>query len=265
MSENRHRRNSYDGIAGLYDSARPPYPEALFDDIASYARLDEQARLLEVGCGTGQATIPMARRGYAIDGVELGAQMAAIARDKLRAYPKVNIICADFETISLPGEAYDLLFSATAFHWIDPAIRFQKARDLLKPSAALALFWHRPTLTDLGRPYLEPLQSLYERVAPELTRDFSPPPRPEEVRTEYHELIPASGLFGDLLVRKHYVATQYSAAAYANLLGTFSDHRSLDVGKRERLLAETEAVINREFNGKIIRETVALLYLARRL
>ncbi len=265
MSENRHRRNSYDGIAALYDSARPPYPEALFDDIASYARLHENARLLEVGCGSGQATSPMARRGYAIDAVELGPQMAAIARQKLSAFPKVNIICADFETISLPGETYDLLLSATAFHWIDPAIRFQKARALLKPSAALALFWHRPALTDLGRPYLEPLQSVYERVAPELARNFSPPPRPEEVRTEYGELITASGLFGDLLVRKHYVSMEYSAAAYANLLGTFSDHRSLEARKRERLLTGIETLVNREFGGVIIRETVALLYLARGL
>ena len=265
MSDKQFRRNSYDGIADLYDSARPTYPEALFDDIASYARLHEDARILEVGCGTGQATTPMARRGYAIDAVELGAQLAAITRDKLSAFPKVSVICADFETLSLPGETYDLLLSATAFHWIDPAIRFQKARDLLKPSGALALFWHRPALTDLGRPYLEPLQQVYERIAPELARDFSPPPRPEDVRTEYQELITADGLFGDLAIRKHYVNKEYSAADYASLLGTFSDHRSLEAGKRERLLAGIETLINKKFGGKIIRETVALLYLARRL
>lgn len=265
MSANQRRRNSYDEIARLYDSARPPYPEAVFDDILSYARLPENARILEVGCGTGQATIPMARLGYAIDGVELGARMAAIARQKLTDFPEVNIICADFETIALPGETYDLLLSATAFHWIDPAIRFQKARRLLKPSGALALFWHRPTLTDLGRPYFGQLQSVYKRVAPELARDFAPPPRPEAVRTEYQELITAGGSFGDLLVRKHYVATEYSAADYANLLGTFSDHRSLEAGQRERLLAAVETLINREFNGVITRETVVLLYLALRL
>lgn len=265
MSENRRRRDSYDGIAPLYDSARPAYPEALFDDITSYARLDENARLLEVGCGTGQATIPMARRGYAIDAVELSARMTAIARDKLSAFPKTKVICADFETLSLPSGAYDLLLSATAFHWIDPEIRFRKARDLLKPNGALALFWHRPTLTDLGRPYHAPLQSVYGRVAPELARDFATPPHPDAVRTEYQDLITACGLFGDLLARKHYVAMEYSAAAYRSLLGTFSDHRALDAGKRERLLSGIEAVINREFCGKIIRETVALLYLARGL
>ena len=195
----------------------------------------------------------------------LARKMATIACDKLSAFPKANIICADFETISLPRETYDLLLSATAFHWINPAIRFQKARDLLVPGGALALFWHRPTLTDLSRPYLEPLQRAYERVAPELARDFSPPPQPEDVRTEYDELISASGLFDDFAVQKHYVATEYSAAAYIDLLATFSDNRSLEARQRKQLLAGFETLINSKFGGKIMRETVALLYLARRL
>lgn len=265
MSDSRHRRNSYDAVAQLYDAARPPYPEALFDDIEHYAQLDENARVLEVGCGTGQATIPMARRGYAIDAVELGAQLASIARDKLMAYPHAKILCADFETVSLPPETYDLLLSATAFHWIDPAIRFRKARELLKPGGALALFWHRPVLTDLSRPYLEPLQRVYRRVAPALTRDYSPPPQPADLRSEYDELITDSGFFGDLAVYKHYVTMQYSAAEYINLLGTFSDNRALEQRQRGALFASIEKVINAEFGGKIMRETVALLYLARRL
>ena len=265
MSDNQHRRTTFDGVAQLYDSARPPYPEALFDDIVSYARLHENARILEVGCGTGQATLPMARRGYAIDGVELGAKMATIARDKLSAFPKANIICANFETVSLPRETYNLLLSATAFHWINPAIRFQKARDLLVPGGALALFWHRPTLTNLSRAYLEALQRAYERHAPDLAQDFSPPPHPEDIRTEYEQFIPDSGLFGDMEIQKHYVATEYSAAAYIDLLATFSDNRSLEARQRKQLLAGFETLINSKFGGKIMRETVALLYLARRL
>ncbi len=265
MNESQHRRNSYDSVAALYDRSRPPYPEALFDDIVAYARLHEQARILEIGCGTGQATLPMARRGYAIDAIELGAQMAALARDKLAAYPKARVIRADFETVALPGAAYNLLLAATAFHWINPALRFHKARDLLKPRGALALFWHLPTLTARSEPYLEPLQAVYERVAPELARDFPPPPKPEALRSEYHDLIIDSGFFGDLQIHKHYVSTEYSAAAYIKLLNTFSDHLALEPRKRERLLTGIETVINAGFGGRIIRETVALLYLARKL
>ena len=109
-------RNTFDKIAQLYDKARPSYPDALFDDILAYSNLPDTSRILEVGCGTGQATLPLARRGYTIDCIELGPQLAALASDKLKDFPQVNVTCANFETISLPSSSYDLLLSATAFH-----------------------------------------------------------------------------------------------------------------------------------------------------
>ena len=116
MSKSQGRRHTFDQVAALYDSARPLYPEALFDDIVSYAKLSAIARILELGCGTCQATLPMAQRGFHIDGIELGAQLAEIARANLAAFPNVRIFCADFETTDLPSASYDLLLSATAFH-----------------------------------------------------------------------------------------------------------------------------------------------------
>ena len=106
----REGRNSYDQVAPLYDRARPTYPAALFDDIVDYAILAEDARILEIGCGSGQATVPMAARGYAIDCIELGAQLAAIARKKLAQFPKAHVINADFETVNLPACHYDIGF-----------------------------------------------------------------------------------------------------------------------------------------------------------
>jgi len=264
MSKSPRRPLVHDQVAPLYDKARPSYPAALFDDIVSYGPLPEQARLLEIGCGTGQATLPLAERGYAIDCVEPGARMAAIARAKLAGFPAVSVICADFERFSGRPASYDLLFSATAFHWVDPTIRFQKAHDLLKMGGALALFWHRPTQTGVSRDFEDALQAVYRRVAPELARGYKPAPRPDQVTTEYEALIPASGYFADLALRKHTVATEYSAGAYADLLGTFSDHRSLAPAKRTQLLSEIKHLINAKFAGTVVRETVALLYLARR-
>ena len=81
----------HDQVAQLYDRARPGYPAALFDDIIYYAALPAGARILEVGCGTGQATLPLAQRGYAIDCLEPGAQMAAIARANLANFPNVTV------------------------------------------------------------------------------------------------------------------------------------------------------------------------------
>lgn len=254
----------HDQVAQRYDRARPGYPAALFDDIIACADLAADARILEVGCGTGQATLPLARRGYAIDCIEPGAQMVAIARANLAGFPAVTLTSIDFERFRAPPASYDLLLSATAFHWIDPEIRFRKAHHLLKPGGALALCWHRPVQTEASRHFVDAIQSVYKRFAPELTDEFENPPAPDRVTTEYEELIPASGCFARLEIRKHYVAAHYSASQYVDLLATFSDHQTLDAAKRHRLLSAIEALIAEEFAGAVIRETVALLYLARR-
>ena len=264
MTKNRPARLIHDQIAQGYDRARPGYPAALFDDVARYADLADHARALEVGCGTGQATIPLARRGWAIDCLEPGAQMASIARAKLAGFPKLKVIDVSFEAFRRPPASYDLLLSATAFHWTDPRIRFQTAHELLSEGGALALFWHRPAQTEVSRDFFGAVQQIYQAVAPELTSDYVAPPHPDAVATEYECLIPASGLFVDLEIRRHYAAAVYSARAYIDLLGTFSDHHTLDESKRHRLFSGVESLINQAFGGTIIRETVALLYLARR-
>ncbi len=261
MSE---RRASYNQIAQQYDRARPKYPASLFDDIVAYANLGAGARLLEIGSGTGQATLPLAERGYPIDCIELGGELAAVARERLAQFNKVKIINADFETVALPLRRYDLVYAATAFHWLNPATRFQRAHDLLKPGGALALFWHRPVLTDVSRDQVHALQEVYRRAVPKLARDYEPPPSPHAVRTEYDKLIPQSGLFGEFATRKHYVLIEYSAETYVDLLGTFSDHLALPAETRRQLFEEVRALIDQEFAGVARRETVALLYLARR-
>lgn len=264
MTERLSRRLAYDAIARKYDRARPSYPAALIDDIFAYAELQSDARILEIGCGTGQASVPLAQRGYALDCIDLGAALAAVTREKLAPFPKARVLQADFDTADLAPACYDLVVAATAFHWLDPATRFAKAQRLLKARGALALFWHRPVVTDISRDFVDALQQVYRDIAPELTRRYHRPPAPDAVASEYSQLIPASGRFGELATRKRYLATKYSAAAYIELLDTFSDHRALEPGVRQQLFRAIEALIRAAFSGEVQRETVVLLYLARR-
>jgi hypothetical protein len=69
------QRLTFDAVATLYDAARPNYPEALFDDVVAAAGLNPDDAILELGCGTGQATQGFARRGCRILGLDPGADM----------------------------------------------------------------------------------------------------------------------------------------------------------------------------------------------
>jgi SAM-dependent methyltransferase len=131
-------RSTFDQAAELYDRVRPRYPPALFDDLAELTGIGPGSRVLEIGPGTGQATIPLAERGCQVVAVELGAHLAAVARRNLARFPAVEVVTAAFEAWPLPSEPFDLVLAATAFHWIDPAVRVDKAADALRPGGWLA-------------------------------------------------------------------------------------------------------------------------------
>ncbi|HZC29448.1 MAG TPA: class I SAM-dependent methyltransferase, partial [Gaiellaceae bacterium] len=134
----RPLRATFDEDAERYDRARPGYPAELFDDLAALAGLRPGDRVLEIGPGTGQATVPLARRGYRIVAVELGTGLAAVARRNLAAFPDVEVVNAAFEDWPLPAEPFDAVVAATAFHWIDPDVRLARTAQTLRPGGALA-------------------------------------------------------------------------------------------------------------------------------
>jgi SAM-dependent methyltransferase len=111
----------------------------VFEDLTTLARLRPGSRVLELGCGTGQATVPLATRGFEVLAVELGAGLADVARRKLAAFPAVEIINAAFEEWSLPLAPFDAVVAATSFHWLDAEVRLAKVADALRPGGALAL------------------------------------------------------------------------------------------------------------------------------
>src|SRR4051794_41692614 len=123
MASPDHRatlRATFGEVAEIYDRARPGYPERIFDDLTEVARLGEGARVLEVGCGTGKATVPLARRGYELVCVELGERLAAVARRNLSAFPRAEVAVAAFEEWDAGGLHFDAVVAFTAFHWLDP-------------------------------------------------------------------------------------------------------------------------------------------------
>jgi SAM-dependent methyltransferase len=111
-----------------------------FNDVVTLSAIPAEGRILEIGCGTGQATIPFAQRGYKMICLDLGPALAAIAAQNCRPYPNVQIIVTSFEDFPATPDEFDLVISATAFHWIPAEIGYPKAARVLKDSGALAIF-----------------------------------------------------------------------------------------------------------------------------
>ena len=257
-------RTGFDGNAPLYDEVRPGYPEALFDDVVALSGIALGGRILEIGCGTGQATAPFARRGYDILCVELGENLAAVARRNLASYPRAEVLTADFEEWTPPPEAFDLAISATAFHWLEPEVAYPKTAAALRPGGSIALFWNEHVHSEASEGFFEATQKVYEREAPEIwDGDWSGPPRPEEVPDRTGE-IEGSGAFGEVTKRLYRWDESYSAEGYLRVLGTYSGHIGLDETKRERLFRGIAALIDDEYGGCIVKGYLTTLYVARR-
>src|SRR4051794_16075937 len=132
-------RDTFDEAPELYDRVRPDYPEAVFEDLTTLAGLRPGSRVLELGCGTGQATVPLATRGFEVVAIELGAGLADVARRNLAAFPRVDIVNAAFEEWPLPPVSFDAAVAATSFHWLDAEVRLAKVADALRSGGALVV------------------------------------------------------------------------------------------------------------------------------
>jgi len=133
----------FDGVAEAYDAVRPGYPPELVDLALVRGGLGAGARVLEVGCGTGKLTEILAARGLEVDALDPGSNMIAAARRRVGNAPNVTFHVGRFEDVELSAGAYAALFSATAFHWVDPAVGWGKAATVLAPGGVLALLVHR--------------------------------------------------------------------------------------------------------------------------
>jgi SAM-dependent methyltransferase len=112
----------FNEVPELYDRVRPAYPDELFADLVAITGMDERSRVLEVGCGTGQATRSLAALGCPVTAVEPGAGMAALARQRLAAIRDAEVEISTFEEWNDRGRRFDVLVAASAWHWVDPAV-----------------------------------------------------------------------------------------------------------------------------------------------
>lgn len=260
MHQLKDRAAAFDGIAARYGRCRPGYPDALRERIEALAWLAPGAALLEVGVGAGQATRLFVGRGYRLVGVEPGDRLAEVARQALPATGEVTIEKATFESWEPAGRRFDLIFSGSAFHWVDPAVGFPKAGAVLEAGGSLALFWNMyPEAED---PLFPELQAIYRAHAPQLAdRRFAVPMEGQVL--EHRRKIEESGGFADLTVHRFPWSVEYSTAGFLDLLSTYSDHALLDPAVRDRLYAAITALAEAR-GGTVVRPFCTVLFHARK-
>jgi SAM-dependent methyltransferase len=257
-------RTTFNSDAQLYREMRPTYPEELFDTLEKIAKLPDCAHLLEIGPGTGQATIPLAKRGYAITAVELGDELAKIAREELRQYEKVKIITGAFEDIDLPLQSFDIVYAATAFHWIKPEVRFKKPHDLLKSDGYLAIIHTYHVSDKMGDNFFHDLQPIYKKYKNDRTRSTKDKGLNFKYIDELKREDVDEKLFEPIFFKAFPLAVTYTADEYAKLISTYSPTLSMPPERREAFLKEIRAFISEEFNNTVTKHHAMALTIAKK-
>ena len=162
----------FDEIAAEYDRRRPAYPDELVDQACEVAGIRTGDHVLEVGCGSGQLTRSLVARGLRVTALEPGKRLMALARQNLAGAGEVEFVNTQFEVALLPRERFQAVFSASAFHWIDPEVSWQKAADVLVPGGTLALVQY----FGLAEPHTahdqEAVLAAMRKVAPDIAADW---------------------------------------------------------------------------------------------
>ncbi|MFI7452341.1 class I SAM-dependent methyltransferase [Nonomuraea sp. NPDC049714] len=265
MPPDRRLRATFDRAAAIYQEARPDYPADLYSDLLACTGVTPPAHLLEVGCGPGKATLPLARRGFRITAVELGEALAAEARRRLTAFDDVSVITSSFEGWEPPeGARFDLVYAATAWKWVDPEVKYAKAAALLAPGGHLAVWNADHAMPVDFDPFFTEIQKVYVEIGEGHDGPWPSPP-PEEQPDPMADEFDASGHFTVVRTKLYVWALRYTADEYLALLDTFSGHIAMEPAKRDHLYQEIRRLLGARPDGRLTRHWSAVLTVGRRL
>lgn len=238
------RRTHFDEIVVGYDRIRPEYPSEIFADITQYAGRKQGAKALEIGAGTGKATAPFLRAGYDVTAVEIGGNMTDFLRERFEGDSNFRVILSSFEEAPLQDSTYDLVYAASAFHWVDAAVGCPKVLRLLTKGGVCALIrYNAPLYPPAGENLGEAFRALYEEhYYSYYELKYRPVPLTHELLGTQERILTGYGCkdlrdygFVDISMRFYDMPMHYTADEYIVHLDTLSDHRALPEKNRMAL------------------------------
>jgi len=213
-----------------YDRARPSYPQPAIDHMLG---LVDANRVVEIGAGTGKATVDVARPGIGLTCLEPSPEMAAVLRGK--RLPGVEVVVSSFENWEGPTGEADLIFAAQSWHWVDRARGYERARTLLRPGGAIALMWNIP-----ANRYSEH-EEVYLAHAPHLLEEGD-----DRIdRRDNHDWLADLRAAGFAATERfsHDWSAELGASSFRALYATYSDHLMLPEPDRTALLDALEGSV----------------------
>ena len=257
-SERERLRGGFNDDALAYDRTRPVCPVELFDDLVALTGLAPGKRVLEIGAGTGQATLPLAQRGPAITALELGPELAELAREKLARFDAVEVVTGSFEAWEPPGQPFDAVVAFNSLRWIDPALRYTKPARVLMPIGHLIVAGCKWAVPADAQPFWRDVQEDYRAVGAK----GDPPPPPEAIGTQH---LPAEALkfFEEVTARRYPFAVEYTSTDYIANLGTQTVSKELDEDARAQFLTRVEARLSHLGSPNLTASFVGLLTVGR--
>ena len=239
-------RYTFHEVPEDYDQWRPSYVSRLYEDLFEYCQISSSSRVLEIGIGTGQATPPVLETGCRLTAVEIGGATAAFCAKKFQGCKNLEILNMAFEDDPCPDGFYDLIYSASAFHWIPGEVGYPRVCRMLKSGGAFARFANHPYKDKGNEPLHLALQEVYAEFMPGAR---NPAEYTQEHCRKISDELKSCG-FSDVQYKLYHRVRTFDAQSYVSLLGTYSDHRALPEDRRIAFFKEIKATINR-FGGKI--------------
>jgi ubiquinone/menaquinone biosynthesis C-methylase UbiE len=273
----------FDQVADAYDAVRSGYPDRLVDLAVERGGLTPGSRVVEIGSGTGKLTASLVARGLVVDAVEPGANMTAAARRRIGDAADVTFHLARFEDVELPEKAFSAVFSATAFHWVDPGVGWAKAAALLEPGGLLAFLVYASVRTPESAAFEDELLAVLAKHAPDAADDRHPSRELEAIlggvaerrdnvsavwdwlmSSGRHGLaVPAAAeLFDDVQVESDLRVAEDTTDELIALFKTTSLWFRVPAERRGALEADDRALIER--HGGVIRTPVATFLMTAR-
>ena len=256
---------TFDRAAELYDRMRPGYPVELFGDLAADTGLEgARARVLEVGAGTGQATRGLLGQGWSVVALEPGRDLAARARVVLAGHAGVDVVVSTFERWEGDGQAaFDLVFAATSWHWLDGQVAYRRAAELLRPRGYLAIVATHHVLPPDGDDFFGEVERAYEEVG--MSDGQGGPKPPDAIEAPDGEAMVGSGFFAEPIIHRYVWSREYTTDEYLALLSTYSGHIAASRQQRETLFARIRELIEARPSATVRKHYLNMLEVARRL